>query len=134
MLQCGCMADPLVDALKALLQKHGRKKVALDAGVGDQTLYQIAAGIALPSGKHRGVGRALAGKLDDAFPGWRVPQAEPQLPPAGFTDRHQVSESDWALLQDIKHAATQQELDTIRKRAREIEAMVRREVAKYRSK
>lgn len=45
----------------------------------------------------------------------------PPPPPYGYKDRHEVSESDWALLQDIKLAGQQQEIDAIRQRARMIE-------------
>jgi len=46
----------------------------------------------------------------------RVREALP-APPADFSDRREVSASDWALLQDVKTAATQDELDAIRTRA-----------------
>lgn len=51
--------------------------------------------------------------------------APPPMPPRDFADRHLVSDSDWALLQDVKTAATPAELATIRKRA----AMIDKKVA-----
>jgi transcriptional regulator with XRE-family HTH domain len=41
----------------------------------------------------------------------------PPPPPHAFRDRHAVSESDWALLQDVKTGATPDELARIRGRA-----------------
>jgi hypothetical protein len=133
-LQCVGMADPLVDALKALLKKRGRKAVADKSQVNDQTLYQIETGVLLKSGKPRGVGRALAEKLDRAYPGWRTPSAEPAPPPAGFADRHEVSASDWALLQDIKSAAFESEIEAIRKRAVELQRRVDQRIAELKGK
>lgn len=65
----------------------------------------------------------------------RHPKAREPIPspPPDFRDRHEVSESDWALLQDVKTAATQDELDAIRARAdmikRKVEEMMTERIA-----
>lgn len=74
MLEWRHMTDPLVQALIALCKDEstgGRAGVAKATRVNPQTIYQIVSGVLLKSGKPRGVGRELAGKLDAAFPGWR---------------------------------------------------------------
>lgn len=58
-------------------------------------------------------------------PATREAPPPPPKPPRDFSDRHQISATDWALLQDIKTAATPDELATIRKRA----ALIDRKVA-----
>lgn len=63
---------------------------------------------------------ALAGRLglpDDAFLKDRPSQSPPPPPPSNFADARVVSESDWALLQDVLTAATEDELKEIRQRA-----------------
>lgn len=50
--------------------------------------------------------------------------AAPPMPPRDFADRRLVSDSDWALLQDVKTGATAAELATIRKRAALIDKKV----------
>lgn len=63
--------DPYLEALKRLCDREGGyKSVADKAGVNDQTLYQIIAGVRLPSGNPRGVGPQLRKKLTAAYPGW----------------------------------------------------------------
>lgn len=57
----------------------------------------------------------------------------PPTPPRDFADRHIVNESDWALLQDIKTAATDAELAAIRKRAAVIHRKVAEQLAALRS-
>lgn len=57
----------------------------------------------------------------------------PPAPPRDFSDRHTVNESDWALLQDIKTAATEAELAEIRKRAATIQRMVAQQLATLRT-
>lgn len=51
--------------------------------------------------------------------------AEPPSPPSEFADRHEVSDSDWALLQDIKDAMAHSRL------AKQVEG-IRTEVAELR--
>jgi hypothetical protein len=58
----------------------------------------------------------------------------PPTPPQGFADRHQVSASDWALLQDIKSAAFESEIEAIRKRARELQRRVDERIAELKGK
>lgn len=64
------MRDPLTQALIRLCETRGRRAVAQAIGANEQTLYQIIAGVPLPSGAPRGVGRNLRQRLDSAFPGW----------------------------------------------------------------
>ena len=59
----------------------------------------------------------------------REPAPGPPPPPHDFHDRRLVSDSDWALLQDIKTAATPDELAAIRERAAMIERMVSERLA-----
>lgn len=70
--------DPDVLALIALCggkdNKAVRAQVADAIHASEQTLYQIVNGIPLKSGKPRGVGRDLRGRLDREFPGWRNEQ------------------------------------------------------------
>lgn len=51
------------------------------------------------------------------YPKVMEPAPTPAPPPAGFKDRRLVSDSDWALLEDVKTAATTEELAAIRARA-----------------
>lgn len=66
------MADPFVAALKHLIGDTARRRmeVAAKIGANEQTLYQIANGIPLKSGKARSVGRELRAKLDEHYPSW----------------------------------------------------------------
>lgn len=74
------MADPLVEALRALVEREGgRHAVARKIGVNEQSLYQILRGIPLPSGKPRGVGAKLREKLNVAYPGW-IDASRPKMP------------------------------------------------------
>lgn len=68
-------ADPYVQALAALCERHGgHKSVAARAGVSDENLWQILNGIRLPSGNPRGVGPKLRAALSSAFPDWLAGQ------------------------------------------------------------
>jgi transcriptional regulator with XRE-family HTH domain len=51
--------------------------------------------------------------------------SEPPPPPNGFADRHEVSESDWALLQSVKMLPAK-EVEAIRARAKEIAELYER--------
>lgn len=46
-----------------------------------------------------------------------VGPAPPPLPPRDFKDRHEVSDSDWGLLQDVHLVMTDDELEALRTRA-----------------
>jgi hypothetical protein len=64
-------SEELVAALAALCDREGgHKTVAMVAGISEANLWQVLHGIKLPSGKKRGIGRRLVGKLDAKFPGW----------------------------------------------------------------
>lgn len=68
--------------------------------------------------------RLLTGETTSA-----IVTAEPPPPPYGYKDRHQVSDSDWALLQDIKDAQEAPHLaERLQGIRREIESL--REFAK----
>lgn len=71
------LMDPAVAALKRLLgdSTERRQQVADVIGFNEQTLYQVANGIKLKSGKVRGVGRKMREALDAHYPGWRDPSA-----------------------------------------------------------
>jgi transcriptional regulator with XRE-family HTH domain len=56
-------------------------------------------------------------------------QVAPPTPPVGFQDRHEVSDSDWGLLMDVKIATTEKEKQDIRERAAELRAQVTRQLA-----
>lgn len=63
--------DYQVEALRRLCERVGdHKVVAKEIGSSAATLYQILAGIALPSGNPRGVGPALRKKITEAYPYW----------------------------------------------------------------
>lgn len=65
------MVDPLVEALKRLVQREGgHDAVGAEAGHSKQAIYQIVSGVILPSGKPRGVGRLLRERLDRRYPDW----------------------------------------------------------------
>jgi len=63
--------DPQVEALKRLCDAHGGYQAVADAiQANRQTIYQIYAGIKLPSGNPRGVGPELRRKIAARFPNW----------------------------------------------------------------
>jgi hypothetical protein len=65
------MSDRYAVAIKHLCDRQGGyRTVGTAAGVNGQTLYQIATGVKLASGRPRSAGPELRGKLDKAFPGW----------------------------------------------------------------
>ncbi len=65
------MNDPIVQAFRSLLdQEGGATTVAAVIGANPASLYQIYAGIKLPSGKPKGVGKQLREKLERHYPGW----------------------------------------------------------------
>lgn len=61
----------LIEAFKALCEREGgHVNVADEIGANEQNLWQILAGIKLPSGEPRGVGPNLQRKLEERYPGW----------------------------------------------------------------
>ena len=61
----------MVAALKALCDREGgHKVVAEEARVSADNLWQILAGIELPSGNPRGIGPGLRQKLTKRYPDW----------------------------------------------------------------
>jgi hypothetical protein len=65
--------DPDVSALKRLIGSSVQQRIEVADAIGfnEQTLYQVANGIPLKSGKPRSVGRKLREALDQHYPGWR---------------------------------------------------------------
>lgn len=75
------MTDPMVDALRRIVEANGGATAVADKiEVNDQTIYQILKGVRLPSGRPKGVGPALRAKLDEHYPGWRLPTHTAQAP------------------------------------------------------
>jgi hypothetical protein len=71
--------DALVKSFRALCEREGGwRSVANLLQVTPHTLYQVYAGIKLPSGRPRGIGPSVRAKLDKTFPGWHnaAPYAE----------------------------------------------------------
>ena len=64
--------NPDVEALRSLCEREGGfRAVATAIEVNDQSLYQILSGVTLASGRQKGIGPKLRGKLDARYPGWR---------------------------------------------------------------
>ncbi|MBA3590362.1 hypothetical protein [Methylibium sp.] len=130
--------------LADLCAEHGLAEVASKAGASIAYLDQILKGRLLPAKKDgsrspRSLGDAVARTIEERFGlglGWfdadettkAKPRAAPPSPPPGFTDRLEVSPSDWAILQDVKDAVPADELADIRRRAIEFRARVNRAV------
>lgn len=73
--------EALIDALRALCKREGGyKAVALVIKSNPQTIYQIVAGVKLPSGEPRGVGAQIQKKLEKHFPGWSHLRTESSWP------------------------------------------------------
>lgn len=65
------MDDPAVAALVELLRREGGEAVVgAVINANPKSLYQIASGRRLKSGKPKGVGRQLREKLERHYPGW----------------------------------------------------------------
>jgi hypothetical protein len=132
--------------------RHLRRQANLErlvAEFGGATALAVLAGTpkthisAMQAGK-RGMGDALAAKFErkcEKPAGWMdqdhaalsPPTAQPRQPVSRqSTDFHarDVSESDWALLDDIKTAATDEELKTIRSRAAIVRELAARQMAR----
>lgn len=63
--------DYQIEAFKRLCDREGGyKAVAEKIGANPQTLYQVYAGIAHPSGTPRGIGPQIRKKLTEVFPDW----------------------------------------------------------------
>lgn len=77
------MTDPAVRALVELLKREGGEVVVGTViGANPKSLYQIAAGRLLKSGRQKGVGRDLRERLERHYPGWISLGAE-QTPATG---------------------------------------------------
>lgn len=100
----------------------------------EDTARQIEAKLKKPKGwlDHEPGAPAVTGAYDVAPHAAREhmqPSLTPPPPPRDFHDRRLVSESDWAILQDVKTAATPEELAAIRERAEMIERKVAERLA-----
>jgi phage repressor protein C with HTH and peptisase S24 domain len=70
------------ESLAALCDREGGYKVVAKAiECNPQTLYQVLAGIPLPSGKPRQLGRELISRLDSRYPGWLTIGEPPEVKP-----------------------------------------------------
>ena len=71
----------LIEAFRALCEREGgHVAVADEIGANEQNLWQILAGIKLPSGEPRGVGPNLQRRLEQRYPGWaNAPSQAPAL-------------------------------------------------------
>jgi transcriptional regulator with XRE-family HTH domain len=78
--------------------------------------------------KGQGPKKPAAAARAAAHPTTVLKAEEPAPPGPRFADRMQVSPSDWALLQDIKVAATAAEIADLRARAAQAREVVRREI------
>jgi transcriptional regulator with XRE-family HTH domain len=78
--------------------------------------------------KGQGPKKPIAAARAPAHPTTVLKAEEPAPPGPRFADRMQVSPSDWALLQDIKVAATAAEIADLRARAAQAREVVRREI------
>lgn len=89
------MDDPAVSALVALLKREGgADAVAARIGANPKSLYQIASGRLLRSGRPKGVGRDLREKLERHYPGWMRLSAGAVLassPPASYSTTGQTN-------------------------------------------
>lgn len=104
-------ADLLKDRIKLARAKRGMTQGALAkaAGLKQPDISKLELGLIQQSTAMARLSAALnvpAAWLElgeGPEPDWSDPGAPP-APPAGFADRHVVSESEWALLQDLKDA------------------------------
>jgi hypothetical protein len=65
--------DSLVAALVELCKKEGgHLRVAKEAKLSTDLLYQIVTGVKLPSGNPKGVGPQTRAALDKRYPGWQM--------------------------------------------------------------
>lgn len=92
--------DHLIECLRILCSRFGeddkdaltgRYKVAKEAGLSEQYLYQILTGKPMTNGNKRSIGRSARKKLDNAFPNWLsvLPEAQ-QTTTATRHTRHLV--------------------------------------------
>lgn len=63
-----------------------------------------------------------------------APCTPPPPPLRNFADRHDISDTDWALLQDVKDGATPAEFEAIRNRAQVVRERVAEHIAGLRGK
>lgn len=130
------------------------REIATRARLSEEYVYQLYTGKPKPGGSPRVVGIDAAQRIGKAFedgrgPGWfnQAPMpaspsplsraTAPPPPPYGFRDRHQVSDSDWQLLEDISMLPIdeQEQLRTeLRARARRIQEIRERFLAELRAK
>jgi hypothetical protein len=96
------MGDFLVSAFRDLCDREGGyKAVAARISANDQSLYQIYAGVRLPSGNPKGVGPKLRKALDDAYPGWSSSRVEKQRVRPDVL-KSALRQAGWEILEDAK--------------------------------
>jgi transcriptional regulator with XRE-family HTH domain len=115
---------PLGDNLAALRKRRNLTLDALEelSGVDRAVIHAIESRHSRASKHAAALARALGVSLD-ALLGEGVPvdgpaaKPAPPLPPRDFSDRHEVSDTDWGLLQDVHLVMTDEELSALRTRA-----------------
>ena len=86
------MDDPAVRALIELLQREGGAvAVAAEIGANPKSLYQIASGRLLKSGRRKGVGRDLREKLERHYPGWLAADDGPAVPAKDHANVYRIT-------------------------------------------
>ena len=104
-MQSRAMDDPAVRALIALLAREGGNIVVGNTiRANPKTLYQIAAGVKLPSGRPRGVGRDLREKLQRHYPGWMQSAPATEEPPPKYPGAVQtITPSSTGMAQKVSY-------------------------------
>lgn len=107
---------------------NGHRSIGLAAAI----KYAKAFGVPLAEISPRQA-RLYAAVNAESAPAPAVKAAEPPSPPYGYVDRHEVSESDWALLKAVQVVMTDEEraemvrrAEKLREQVREIEAAVKK--------
>lgn len=103
----------LYDARKRA--KLTQEQVAKAIGIGQSTLAELERSA---QGSSRAVELAGLYRCDALWLTTGEESGAPAPPPAGYADRHEVSESDWALLQDLKTVFSPEELRAIQDKAK----------------
>lgn len=116
--------DSLAARLKLAREKRGFKQVGLAkaSGLRQPDISKLEKGLILQTTAMARLAAALnvpAAWLELGLgdePNWNS-VGEPASPPYGFSDRREISDSDWGLLQDIRVVMSEEEIAAIRQRA-----------------
>lgn len=120
------LVKTIAERLKTAREDLGlsQEQVASAAGVTQSTIGNIEAGLRKNPRELLAIAAAVkvspewlkTGRGDRKSGSVGAPPPAP--PPPGFKDRHEVTESDWALLQDLKTVFSPEELEAIRAKAK----------------